>query len=162
MPVKKKESTPTKKPRKPDTPPKVKKEESQKLRSLKGYVQATGRRKTSTAVARLSLGKRDFVINKKSHPDYFSTLEMQRIIEDPLRKLKVLERFAVIVRVSGGGIHSQAEAIRHAISRALIKYDPDLRKRLKRLGFLTRDPRMKERRKFGLKKARKAPQWSKR
>ena len=82
-------------------------------------------------------------------------------MESPLKTAK-MEKYEITVRLSGGGIHSQAEALRHGISRALIELNAELRKELKPLGFLMRDPRMKERRKFGLKKARKAPQWSKR
>lgn len=135
---------------------------SKKVVLSKEYIQAVGRRKTSTAIARLFLGKKDFVVNTKRHNHYFPTTEMQKIVEEPLKKVEVFGRFAVSILVSGGGIHSQAEAVRHAVSRALVKHDPEFRESLKRAGFLKRDPRMKERRKFGLKKARRAPQWSKR
>ena len=100
-------------------------------------------------------------INDKKLNEYFPTAELRGIVESPLKTAK-MEKYEITVRLSGGGIHSQAEALRHGISRALIELNAELRKELKPLGFLMRDPRMKERRKFGLKKARKAPQWSKR
>ena len=127
------------------------------------YIEAVGRRKTSTARVRLTpASKESSVINGKDVPTYFPTLELQKIVNEATEKSKVAGKFMVTVRVIGGGIHSQAEAVRHGLSRALVAFDEETRKRLKKLGFLKRDPRMKERRKFGLKKARKAPQWSKR
>lgn len=126
------------------------------------YFEAVGRRKTAVARARLFTKSGDFTVNGRAYGAYFSTPELQRIVEDALKKMKLWERFRVSIRVSGGGAHSQAEAVRHAMSRCLIKFNPDFRKRLKRAGFLTRDPRAKERKKFGLKKARRAPQWQKR
>ena len=133
------------------------------------YIEAIGRRKTSVARVRyfaksgLSAGKTGggIVINGKKLDEYFPTAELRGIAESPMKKAKI-EKYEITVRLSGGGIHSQAEALRHGISRALIESVSELRGELKPLGFLTRDPRMKERRKFGLKKARKAPQWSKR
>lgn len=133
----------------------------QKNKSAKKYVVGIGRRKTSTARARIFSEKGEITVNDKNCRDYFPTEELQKIVRDPFEKLKLADLSASI-KVSGGGIHSQAEASRHAVARALVKSDEELRKRLKRAGFLKRDPRMKERRKFGLKKARKAPQWSKR
>lgn len=127
------------------------------------YIEAVGRRKTSTARVRITeASKESSVINGKDVPTYFPTLELQKIVNEAIEKSKVAGKFMVSVRVVGGGIHSQAEAVRHGLSRALVAFDEETRKRLKKLGFLKRDPRMKERRKFGLKKARKAPQWSKR
>ncbi|MBI5401145.1 MAG: 30S ribosomal protein S9 [Candidatus Yonathbacteria bacterium] len=127
------------------------------------YIEAVGRRKTSTARVRITEApKESSVINGKDVPTYFPTLELQKIVNEAIEKSKVAGKFMVSVRVVGGGIHSQAEAVRHGLSRALVTFDEETRKRLKKLGFLKRDPRMKERRKFGLKKARKAPQWSKR
>lgn len=127
------------------------------------YFEAKGRRKTSVARVRLfSSSQPSFLVNDKKMEIYFPTKEMHHLIEEPLRNLKTLGKFKVSAKIKGGGIHSQAEALRHGISRALIKFNADFRKPLKKLGFLKRDPRMKERRKFGLKKARKAPQWSKR
>ena len=93
---------------------------------------------------------------------YFPTEEIKSLLNEPFVTAKIQQKFAVSVVTKGGGIHSQAEAVRHGISRALIGYDIELRKRLKKEGLLKRDPRAKERRKFGLKKARKAAQWSKR
>ncbi len=127
------------------------------------YIEAVGRRKTSTARVRITeSAKSSIIINSKEVPAYFATAELQKIVVDAFDKSKVTGKFTMTVRVVGGGIHSQAEAIRHGLSRALVAYDLELRTRLKKMGFLKRDPRMKERRKFGLKKARKAPQWSKR
>ena len=127
------------------------------------YIEAVGRRKTSTARVRITMAsKASFVINEKDAKDYFHTEGERRLIQDPMIKGKPGSKWSVEVHVSGGGTHSQAEAIRHGLSRALVLSDPELRSKLKTLGFLKRDPRAKERRKFGLKKARKAPQWSKR
>lgn len=127
------------------------------------YIEAVGRRKTSTARVRITeASKESVVVNGKDVPTYFPTADMQNIIASAIEKSKVAGKFAISAKVIGGGIHSQAEAIRHGLSRALVEFDEETRKRLKKLGFLKRDPRMKERRKFGLKKARKAPQWSKR
>lgn len=128
------------------------------------YIEAVGRRKTSIARVRATpASKTSIEINSdKSVNDYFKT-ETQRIIAmEALSSLKVPLNFSITARLIGGGVNSQAEALRHAISRILIKYDTQLRTDLKKLGFLERDQRAKERRKFGLKKARKAPQWSKR
>lgn len=127
------------------------------------YIEAVGRRKTSSARVRITESTKEGVtINDKTVAEYFPTAELQAIVHEALEKSKVPGKFSVTVKVVGGGIHSQAEALRHGLSRAIVKFDEETRKRLKKLGFLKRDPRMKERRKFGLKKARKAPQWSKR
>lgn len=126
------------------------------------YFEAVGRRKTSIARVRLFTKAGDFSVNGKPYNIYFPTLELQKIVEDALQKMKLFGRFRVSVKAEGGGIHSQAEAVRHGLARCLTKFNPDFRKRLKRAGFLRRDPRMKERKKFGLKKARRAPQWKKR
>ena len=131
------------------------------------YSEAVGRRKTAVARVRVQSGAgKAFIINDKPIAEYFKTEEERHLILDPivkgLGKGKVDVKWNVEVHVLGGGAHSQAEAIRHGLSRALVVYNPELRKDLKTLGYLKRDPRAKERRKFGLKKARKAPQWSKR
>lgn len=126
------------------------------------YMEGIGRRKTAIARVRLFTRAGDFVVNNKPHAEYFPTLELQSISEDALQKMKLFGRFRVSVKVSGGGIHSQAEALRHGLARALVKFNPDFRKRLKRAGYLKRDPRAKERKKPGLKRARRAPQWAKR
>ncbi len=126
------------------------------------YIEAVGRRKTAIARVRLfESGKSSFVVNDKPLATYFPTEQLQVTVKDPFTKLK-LSKFKVQAHIVGGGISAQAEALRHGISRALLEYDAELRKDLKPLGFLKRDPRAKERRKFGLKKARKSPQWSKR
>ncbi len=128
----------------------------------KKYIEAIGRRKTSTARVRLTpAAKTSFSINGKDGNVYFATTELRSIIRGPF-ETKDTAHYEVEVKVSGGGSHSQSEAVRHGISRALVKEKEESRGELKKLGFLKRDPRAKERRKFGLKKARKAPQWSKR
>lgn len=130
------------------------------------YVEAIGRRKTSTARVRITEStKAHFLINEKDAKDYFKTEGERRLVLDPMVKglpTGSTRKWSVEVHVAGGGMHSQAEAIRHGLSRALVISDGELRGELKTLGFLKRDARAKERRKFGLKKARKAPQWSKR
>lgn len=128
------------------------------------YTAAVGRRKTSIARVRATqAAKNSFVINDgMSIDDYFKNEAQRVIVGEAVAVAKLPHNLAVTVRVSGGGVNSQAEAIRHALARILILINPELRKDLKKEGFLKRDPRAKERRKFGLKKARKAPQWSKR
>lgn len=135
------------------------------------YIEAVGRRKTSTARVRITeAAKSSFIVNNLDAKEYFKTEDQRRLIADPIIKgigtgtgEKIINnKWAVEARVSGGGIHSQAEAVRHGLAQALVTFDIELRPKLKTLGFLKRDPRAKERRKFGLKKARKAPQWSKR
>lgn len=127
------------------------------------YIEATGRRKTSTARARLTpAGKASIVVNGKKLDEYFSTESQRRNVQAPFALETLEQKFAVTILVKGGGINSQSEAVRHSIARALIKFSAELRTPLKKEGYLRRDPRMKERRKFGLKKARRAPQWSKR
>jgi small subunit ribosomal protein S9 len=129
----------------------------------KRYIEATGRRKTSTARVRITeASKASFMVNDKDAKDYFQTEETRRLILDPIVQVKPGSKWHIEVHVSGGGSHSQAEAVRHGLSRALVLSEGELRSKLKILGYLKRDPRAKERRKFGLKKARKAPQWSKR
>ena len=126
------------------------------------YVEAIGRRKTSIARVRLTpASKNVFKINDKDLTSYFPTEELRKIVEEAVNKVKI-GNFNISVHIKGGGIHSQAEAIRHGISRVLTKIDETIKPKLKTAGFLKRDPRAKERRKFGLKKARKAAQWSKR
>ena len=127
------------------------------------YIEAVGRRKTSTARVRITeAAKTSMIVNDKDLKDFFKTEEQQHVALEALTKVEVPAKFAITVKVSGGGMHSQAEAVRLGVSRCLIIFDKELRKSLKSIGFLKRDPRAKERRKFGLKKARKAPQWSKR
>lgn len=127
------------------------------------YLETVGRRKTAVARVRITeAGKAAFVVNGKALETYFPTTELQKVVTDPIVEAGLETTFSVSVLAKGGGVHSQAEAVRHGVTRALVAYNEELRKQLKKLGFLKRDPRMKERRKFGLKKARKAPQWSKR
>lgn len=132
-------------------------------KSKKRYVEAIGRRKTATARVRLTPAtKNTFLVNDKEGHEYFPTAELKAIMHGAFEGTKTDKHFEVSAHVSGSGIHSQAEAVRHGISRALVEIDAEMRAELKKLGFIKRDPRAKERRKFGLKKARKAPQWSKR
>jgi small subunit ribosomal protein S9 len=122
----------------------------------------TGRRKCSVARVVLSPGNGKFTINKRSVEDYFGYETLRMMVRSPLVLTDSVNKFDVAVNVKGGGYTGQAGAIRHGISRALVKADPELRLVLKQAGFLTRDPRMKERKKYGLKAARRAPQFSKR
>lgn len=122
----------------------------------------TGRRKKSVARVRLVPGNGNFTINSRTLDDYFGLETLKLIVRQPLVLTDTLSKFDVLVNVKGGGFTGQAGAIRHGISRALIKADEELRPVLKKAGFLTRDPRMKERKKYGLKGARRAPQFSKR
>ncbi len=123
----------------------------------------TGRRKTSVArVWLISPGKGEIIVNNKSIDEYFQRETLKMVIRQPLELTDLLTEFDIKINVKGGGPSGQAGAIRHGISRALLQYNPDLRPVLKKAGFLTRDPRMVERKKYGLKKARKRPQFSKR
>jgi small subunit ribosomal protein S9 len=122
----------------------------------------TGRRKKSIARVRLVPGEGKVTINKRDMDDYFGLDTLKVIVNQPLELTSTKGKFNVLVNVHGGGFTGQAGAIRHGISRALLKADENLRPELKKAGFLTRDPRMTERKKYGLKKARRAPQFSKR
>ncbi|AVX21775.1 MAG: 30S ribosomal protein S9 [Bacillota bacterium] len=123
----------------------------------------TGRRKNAVARVRLIPGGTGrILVNNRELGEYFGKKTLEMIVKQPLEITNTLGKFDVLVKVHGGGISGQAGAVRHGIARALTKADEELRPALKRAGFLTRDPRMKERRKYGLKKARKAPQYSKR
>jgi small subunit ribosomal protein S9 len=122
----------------------------------------TGRRKKSVARVRLVPGEGKIVINKRNIENYFGLETLMLIVNQPLVLTGTKDKFDVLVNVHGGGYTGQAGAIRHGISRSLLKADETLRGELKKAGFLTRDPRMKERKKYGLKKARKASQFSKR
>ncbi|KKM12639.1 30S ribosomal protein S9 [Clostridiales bacterium PH28_bin88] len=122
----------------------------------------TGRRKNAIARVRLVPGKGRVVINERSLDEYFGLKTLEMIVRQPLEITDTAGRFDVLAKVEGGGVAGQAGAVRMGIARALLEADETLRPMLKRAGFLTRDPRMKERRKYGLKKARKAPQFSKR
>lgn len=122
----------------------------------------TGRRKSAVARVRLVPGSGKVTINKKDMDEYFGFETLKMIVRQPLVLTKTEGAYDVLVNVNGGGYTGQAGAIRHGIARALLKVNPELRAALKKAGFLTRDPRMKERKKYGLKAARRAPQFSKR
>ncbi len=122
----------------------------------------TGRRKSSVARVRLVPGTGKITINKRDIDDYFGLETLKVVVRQPLNATKTLGKFDVLVNVSGGGFTGQAGAIRHGIARALLEVDEEFRPILKAEGYLTRDPRMKERKKYGLKAARRAPQFSKR
>ena len=126
------------------------------------YFYGTGRRKSSVARVRVYAGTGKITINDRDIDDYFGLETLKLIVRQPLALTDTAEKFDIVCRVGGGGVTGQAGAIRHGISRALLQYDENLRPALKKAGFLTRDPRMKERKKYGLKGARRAPQFSKR
>lgn len=129
----------------------------------KKFITAVGRRKTAIASVRMVVApKPSVIVNGKNLKEYFKTDERTKIAEEALATAGSAENYAVIAHVEGGGVAAQADALRHAISRAITKVEPNTRKVLKSAHFLKRDPRAKERKKPGLKKARKAPQWSKR
>lgn len=123
---------------------------------------ATGRDKEAVARVRLLPGTGKIIINGRPFEEYFPVLSWRAQVLKPLQLTATLDKYDVIANVRGGGLSGQADAVRHGIARALLQVDPNFRRTLKKMGLLTRDPRMKERRKYGLKKARKAPQWSKR
>lgn len=127
------------------------------------YIETVGRRKTAIARVRIAeAGRSSIIINGKSLAEYFPMSALQNIVENALTTANITQKFSISVKVLGGGITSQAESVRLGIARALIIYDAELRDGLKKAGYLKRDPRIKERKKPGLKKARKAAQWSKR
>ncbi len=136
------------------------------------YYEAVGRRKEAVARIRVytrkstdnqvSDDKALITIDGKPYYEYFKDQRLQNVVESPLKKLKSLNRFKATIKISGGGIRGQADAIKLGLSRALVLFDTNFSKKLRKAGFLTRDARVKERRKYGLKKARKAPQWAKR
>ena len=128
----------------------------------KPFFYGTGRRKSSVARVRLYEGTGNFTINKRSIDDYFGLETLKLIARQALALTQTVEKFDIEVNVCGGGVTGQAGAIRHGTARALLEYNAELRPELKKAGFLTRDPRMKERKKYGLKAARRAPQFSKR
>lgn len=128
---------------------------------LKNYIEARGARKT--AIARVRLVKEPgFLVNGKNYKDYFKTPKHRLTVEAPLALVDADKKMGISVKVSGGGSTGQAEAVRHGLATALTKHNQEFRKKLKPFGFLTRDPRVVERKKYGLKKARRAPQWAKR
>ncbi len=135
--------------------------EQPKLDKL-GRAYATGRRKTSVSRVWIKFGGNKITVNGKPSKDYFKRKIYSTILEEPLSKTENLDKLEIFSTVSGGGLSGQAGAIRHGISRALVNFDPSLRKKLKKAGFLTRDARKVERKKFGKHKARRSPQFSKR
>lgn len=147
-------------------------EQSGKTNGPEKYYEAIGRRKEATARVRVYTKKANDVqpsedraiitVNGKPYYDYFRVPLFQSLVEAPLKKLKSINRFKATVKVLGGGSSGQADAIKHGLSRALVLFDTNFSKKLRKAGYLTRDAREKERRKYGLKKARKSPQWSKR
>jgi small subunit ribosomal protein S9 len=143
-------------------------ESAESKEKKKRYFEAVGRRKTAIARVRLLTIKPfegdegKITVNEKFYKIYFPTLILQQTAEASLRRLKSLNRFEIVAKVKGGGIQAQAEALRHGMARVLVLFNQDFRKKLKKAGYMKRDPRVKERRKYGLKKARKAPQWQKR
>ena len=128
----------------------------------KPYFYGTGRRKSSVARVRVYPGTGKVTINDRDIDDYFGLETLKLIVRQPLALTETADKYDVICRVSGGGVTGQAGAIRHGIARALLQSEDDVRPTLKKAGLLTRDPRMKERKKYGLKGARRAPQFSKR
>ena len=128
----------------------------------KPYFYGTGRRKSSVARVRVYNGTGKITINDRDIEDYFGLETLKLIVRQPLALTGNADKFDIVCRVAGGGVTVQAGAIRHGLSRALLQFDEELRPTLKKAGFLTRDPRMKERKKYGLKGARRAPQFSKR
>ena len=131
--------------------------------SKRQYQYGTGRRKSSIARVRLYQGGTGSItINGRDIDDYFGLETLKLIVRQPVTLTGTQDKFDIVVNVTGGGVSGQTGAIRHGLSRALLQYDENLRPQLKKAGFLTRDPRMKERKKYGLKAARRAPQFSKR
>lgn len=131
--------------------------------AAQNYFQAVGRRKTAVARVRLTpASKAEVKVNDKTFADYFQTEELRNVIEDAFKASGIAQAFNTSVKVMGSGIHAQAEAVRHGVARALVAYDNNLKTVVKKAGFLKRDARQVERKKPGLKKARKSPTWSKR
>ena len=126
------------------------------------YFEATGRRKSASARVRLFTKNKTITVNGKPLDTYLTVLRFQKEAVSPLDKMKIADKLGASIKVNGGGVMAQSEAIRLGIARALIKFNPVFKKRLRRLGLLTRDARIVERKKPGLKKARRAPQWKKR
>lgn len=140
-----------------------KKVAAKKKAVVERFFESIGRRKTAKARVRISAtGPKQILINGKELKEYFPIFELQQIVISPLAITEQLDQYGVSAKVKGGGVAAQAEAVRHGITKALVMVNSELRQSLKKVGYLTRDPRMRERKKFGLKRARRAPQWSKR
>ncbi len=150
-----------KEPKKIEEKVEVQKEEAGEKKS--GYLYAIGRRKQAIAAVKLyKNGQGKMSVNGKLYSEYFSTDELEQIVSSPLKSVGQVDKVDIEANVSGGGLRGQAEAVRLGISRALVQLNVNFKKNLRKAGFLTRDPRVKERKKPGLKKARRAPQWQKR
>ncbi|MDP3958026.1 MAG: 30S ribosomal protein S9 [bacterium] len=135
----------------------------EKTKSKNEYIEAVGRRKTAVARVRLTpSAKTEVSVNGEHASGYFKTDTLRTVAEEALKASTLEQKWSVSAKITGGGANAQAEALRHGIARALVAFDHAERPKLKKLGYLKRDPRKKERKKFGLKKARKAPTWSKR
>lgn len=156
-----KKSTKKKKPKKTKISTKTSKKKGKGSRKGR-YFYAVGRRKRAVAQVKLVVGAGKIKINGRDYKDYFSTYFLRKIVHDAPICIGRPEGFDLEIKVEGGGLRGQAEAVRHGITRALVLFEPNFRKKLKKAGFLMRDPRKKERKKYGLKGARRAPQWSKR
>ncbi|MEK9173536.1 MAG: 30S ribosomal protein S9 [Patescibacteria group bacterium] len=143
-------------------PEKLHKEKTTGAKPISRYFEGIGRRKTAVARVRIWPGRGEVTVNNKKPTTYFSLDRLKNSALSPLTELKISDKLDVSVKIIGGGIKAQAEAFRHGLSRAIVNWDEDFKKRLRGLGFLTRDSRMVERKKYGLKKARRAPQWKKR
>lgn len=142
---------------------KVENAKIKKIKKVSTYLEAVGRRKTAVARVRIQTqAAGGFLVNDQPLEKYFPVRELQQTAQESLAKMGLLDKFKVSVKIKGGGLHAQAEAIRHGITRALVEFNAEYRQILKKAGFLTRDSRMRERKKFGLKRARRAPQWGKR
>jgi len=140
-----------------------KKAAPKKAKKAPRYFKGIGRRKTANAQVRLfTQGKKEFLVNGKPLEAYFPVLELQEKAKAPLVKMNCKDKFRIVAKASGGGFTGQAGAIQLGLARALVLFNSDFRKRLRKTAFLTRDPRMRERKKPGLKRARRAPQWQKR
>jgi len=132
------------------------------LSKSKEYFYGLGRRKSSSARVRVLPNKKDLVVNDRGAEEYFKPRSLVKKVLLPVEQVGLTGKVGLSIKVKGGGMHSQAEAAQLGVARALVLLNPDFRTTLKTLGFLTRDPRIKERKKYGLKRARRAPQWSKR
>ncbi|MEK7548960.1 MAG: 30S ribosomal protein S9 [Patescibacteria group bacterium] len=126
------------------------------------YFEAVGRRKTAIARVRIYTKIKSITVNGRDYKKYFPILRMQKAIVSPIEKMKIDDKLGISAKVKGGGLLAQAEAIRHGVSRALVKFNLNFKKRLRRIGYLTRDSRMVERKKYGLRGARRGRQWRKR